>query len=133
MPENSLMAQPISRRTALVGIGGATIALCLGCSSQGSTASSGPVTVAVSEVPVGSGKIIGTFVVTQPQAGTFEAFSATCTHQGFTVQQVTTSAIVCGHHGSTFSLTDGSVITGPAAKSLAKATVTRNGDTLTIS
>jgi Rieske Fe-S protein len=121
----------ISRRTALLGIGGATIAVCLGCSSQ--PAAAGPVTVAVSEVPVGSGKIVGNFVITQPQAGTFEAFSAICTHQGFTVQQVTTTAIVCGHHGSTFSLTDGSVITGPAARPLPKATVTRNGDVLTIS
>lgn len=132
MTTDPVIAQPISRRTALVGIGGATLALCLGCSAQGA-ASSGPVTVAVAEVPVGSGKIIGNFVVTQPQAGTFEAFSAICTHQGFTVQQVTTTAIVCGHHGSTFSLTDGSVVTGPAARPLPKATVTRNGDVLTIS
>ena len=132
MPENPLSPPSISRRTALVGIGGATLALCLGCSAQGA-ASSGPVSVKVSDVPVGSGTIVGGFVVTQPQAGTFEAFNAACTHQGFLVQQVTTSAIVCGRHGSTFALTDGSVITGPAAQSLTKATVTRNGDLLSIS
>ncbi len=132
MLENPSPPASISRRTALVGIGGATLALCLGCSAQGA-ASSGPVTVNVSEVPVGSGTIVGSFVVTQPQAGTFEAFNGACTHQGFIVQQVTTSAIVCGRHGSTYALTDGSVITGPATRPLAKATVTRNGDLLTIS
>ncbi len=132
MPENLLPPQPITRRAALVGIGGATLALCLGCSAQGQ-ASAGPVTVRVTDVPVGSGIIVGGFVVTQPQAGTFEAFNGACTHQGFIVQQVTTSAIVCGRHGSSFALTDGSVITGPAARPLAKATLTRNGDVLTIS
>ncbi|MCE1174907.1 MAG: Rieske (2Fe-2S) protein [Propionibacteriales bacterium] len=132
MPASLPPPPSISRRTALVGIGGATLAFCLGCSAQGA-APSGPVTIKVSDVPVGSGTIVGGFVVTQPQAGTFEAFNGACTHQGFLVQQVTTSAIVCGRHGSTFALTDGSVITGPAARPLAKATVTRNGDQLTIS
>lgn len=121
----------MSRRVALGSVGGVALAICLGCAAQ--PTANGPVTVPVNQIPVGSGKIIGGFVVTQPQAGTFEAFNATCTHQGFTVQQVTTSAIVCGHHGSTFALTDGSVITGPAARPLATATVTRNGDLLTIS
>lgn len=125
------MADVISRRSALVAVGGTALAVCLGCSAQ--PGASTPVTVPVTEIPVGSGKVIGNFVVTQPQAGTFEAFNGACTHQGFIVQQVTTSAIVCGRHGSTFSLADGSVITGPAAKPLAKATVTRSGDTLTIS
>lgn len=127
-----------SRRTALFTIGGTTVAVCLaGCAAAGSggnaSASSGPVTIKASDVPVGSGKIVGTYVVTQATAGTFAAFSYVCTHQGFPVQEVTTAAIVCGRHGSTFALADGSVITGPAATPLTKATVTVNGDSLTIS
>jgi nitrite reductase/ring-hydroxylating ferredoxin subunit len=122
----------VSRRVALASVGGMALAVCLGCANQ-STATTGPVTVAASDIPVGSGKIVGTFVVTQPQAGTFVAFSYLCTHQGLPVQQVTSAAIVCGRHGSSFSLTDGSVVTGPAAKALTPATVTRSGDTLTIS
>lgn len=121
----------ISRRVALSSVGGVALAICLGCTAQ--PEAKGPVTVPVSDVPVGSGMIVDRFVVTQPQPGIFEAFNAACTHQGFIVQQVTTSAIVCGRHGSTFALTDGSVITGPAAQPLAKATITRSGDTLTIS
>jgi len=126
----------LSRRAALIGVGGATLAICLGCSANAestTSTSAGPTTVKAADIPVGSGKIVGEFVVTQPTAGTYEAFSYLCTHQNLPVQQVTTTAIVCGRHGSTFSLTDGSVITGPAAKALTAATVTVSGDTLTIS
>lgn len=125
-----------SRRAALITIGGTTVAVCLtACGASGSgdsTASSGPVSIPTSDVPVGSGRIVGRYVVTQATAGTFAAFSYLCTHQNLPVQQVTDAAIVCGRHGSTFSLADGSVLTGPAAQPLAKATVTVNGDTLTI-
>ena len=126
-----------SRRTVLASAGAGVLALCLGgCAApagQQAGGADGAVTVPVGDVPVGSGKIVGRFVVTQPTQGTFEAFSSTCTHQRLPVQQVTDSAIVCGRHGSTFSLADGSVITGPAEQPLARATVTRNGDTLTLS
>jgi nitrite reductase/ring-hydroxylating ferredoxin subunit len=130
------MADPqLSRRAALIGVGGTTLAFCLGCTTSPNTAgaSSGPASVKAAEIPVGSGKIVGQFVVTQPTAGNYEAFSYLCTHQNLPVQQVTTTAIVCGRHGSTYSLTDGSVITGPAGRGLAKATVVVSGDTLTIS
>lgn len=128
-----------SRRAVLESAGIAAITLCLGgCAAAGSPGSggsggSGPVSVAASDIPVGGGRIVGTFVVTQPTKGTFEAFSYLCTHQNLPVQQVTDAAIVCGRHGSSFSLTDGSVLTGPAASPLTPATVTANGDTLTIS
>ena len=134
-----------SRRALLAATGAGALALCLGgCGSggtpttegggePGSGGSGGGTTVPVADVPLGSGIITGAFVVTQPTEGTFEAFSSACTHQGLRVQQVTDAAIVCGHHGSSFSLADGSVITGPATEALAAATVTRDGDTLTIS
>lgn len=136
-----MTAQPLpTRRTVLNSAGIAAVTLCLGgCAAAGSdsgtsgTASSGPVTVKTSDVPVGSGTIVAPYVVTQPKAGTYEAFSYICTHQGFPVGQVTDAAIVCLHHGSTYSLADGSVLTGPATKALTKATVTVSGDTLTIS
>lgn len=129
-----------SRRAVLVSAGAGVIAVCLGGCTAPTTpgtdtgsGGSGPTTIPVTDIPVGSGRIVGQFVVTQPTEGTFEAFSSTCTHQRLPVQQVTDSAIVCGRHGSTFSLADGSVITGPAAEPLARATVSRTGDTLTIS
>ncbi len=126
-----------SRRVVLSTAGAAAVTFCLaGCAAasgpSGSTAT-GPTTVPASEIPVGGGKIVGSFVVTQPTTGTFEAFGYLCTHQNLPVQQVTDAAIVCGRHGSSFSLADGSVLTGPATKALSRATVTVNGDTLTIS
>jgi len=81
---------------------------------------------------VGGGKIVGSYVVTQPTEGTFEAFSYLCTHQSLPVQEVTDAAIVCGRHGSTYSLADGSVLTGPATKALTKATATVSGETVSV-
>ncbi len=132
MPNPSLP----SRRAVLNSAGLVAITICLGgCSAPGgesSAAPSGPPTIKAAEVPVGGGTIVGQYVVTQPTAGTFEAFSYLCTHQRLPVQQVT-DVIVCGRHGSTFSLADGSVLTGPATTGLTKATVQVDGDSLTIS
>lgn len=125
-----------SRRLVLTGAGGFALAVCLaGCGTPTAavtTAPAGDTTVPAADIPVGSGKIVGNFVVTQPTAGTFAAFSYLCTHQNLPVQQVTEATIICGRHGSTYSISDGSVLTGPATKGLAKATVTKSGDTLTI-
>lgn len=126
-----------SRRVVLATAGAGALAFCLaGCSAApgqpATTSAPGTVTVPVADVPVGAGVIVDGFVVTQPSEGTFAAFGHLCTHQGLPVQQVTDAAIVCGHHGSTFSLADGSVVTGPATRALTEATVTRTGDTLTI-
>jgi nitrite reductase/ring-hydroxylating ferredoxin subunit len=126
----------LSRRTALIAVGGSTLALCLGCSTAPSSAGAsggGAVTIKAAEVPVGSGKIVGQFVVTQPTAGKFEAFGYLCTHQNLPVQEVSNTAIVCGRHGSSYSLTDGSVLTGPATRGLSKATVAVSGDSITVS
>lgn len=129
--------QTPSRRAVLATAGAGALALCLGACSAGGqpTVSSAPstTTVDVADVPIGAGTIVGAFVVTQPTEGSFAAFSYLCTHQVLPVQQVTDAAIVCGRHGSTYSLADGSVLTGPATKALTAATVTRSGDTLTIS
>src|SRR5271166_3097722 len=69
-------------------------------------------------------------VLTQPQAGQFKAFSATCTHQGCTVSDVSGGTINCPCHGSQYNIVDGSVVTGPASQPLPKKTVTLGGDTL---
>jgi Rieske Fe-S protein len=72
-------------------------------------------------------------VVTQPTDGTFQAFNATCTHQGCQVAGVSGDTISCACHGSQYSVADGSVTRGPALRGLAKKTVTVSGDTLTVS
>ena len=76
--------------------------------------------MAAADVPVGGGVILDKekLVVTQPEAGTFKAFSSTCTHQGCTVTKVADGTIDCPCHGSTFSVEDGSVQGGPAPSPL---------------
>jgi Rieske Fe-S protein len=72
-------------------------------------------------------------VVTQPTSGQFKAFSAVCTHQGCIVAKVESGSIVCTCHQSHFSITDGSVQSGPAPSALPSKTVTVNGTSLSVS
>lgn len=132
--------QKISRRhviggAAVAGVGVPLLAACgsgdainaddTSGSAGGGAGTGGPVTLGpTSDVPVGGGKIYpnANIVVTQPTAGTYEAFSATCTHQGCQVSSIS-DTINCACHGSKFSLKDGSVVNGPASQPLEKATV----------
>jgi nitrite reductase/ring-hydroxylating ferredoxin subunit len=116
----------VSRRRALGGaaVGGLALPLLAACgggssggTAQGPSSSGGDpdVLVAAADVPVGGGVVLGdqNVVVTQPQKGTFEGFSATCTHQGCILASVNGGTINCGCHGSRFSITDGSNVAGP--------------------
>jgi Rieske Fe-S protein len=136
----------VTRRAVLAGaaalgigvVGAGALAACVpgaGSTLGGSAPATGPVTVSISDVPVGGGKIFDAqqVVVAQPVAGTFKAFTAVCTHQGCMVTSVRNGQITCPCHGSQFSAADGSVTQGPAIVALPTRTVTRNGDTLTVS
>lgn len=102
-----------------------------GPTAASSSAASKPAGTPVpeSKVPVGGGVVLDspTVVVTQPTAGEFKAFSAICTHQGCTVSGVQGGVIVCPCHGSTFSITDGSVQSGPAPSALPSVKTTVSG------
>jgi Rieske Fe-S protein len=149
------------RRTVLAGIGAAGIAAALaGCGgssgsggtgaqpSAGATSPSSADTgstggdsggsgdaIKTSDIPVGGGKIFDAtnIVVTQPTAGQFKAFSATCTHAGCQVAAVQAGTIRCPCHMSQYSIADGSVKSGPAPRPLPAKTVTVNGDEITVS
>lgn len=87
------------------------------------------VLAATADIAVGSGVVVTTpdnrpVVVVQPEEGTFKAFSATCTHQGTTVNPPTDNVIVCPNHKSEFSAEDGSVIKEPATRPLASIEIT---------
>lgn len=89
--------------------------------------------VAKSEVTEGGGIVVADkYVVTQPASGEYKAFTAICTHQGCVVQGVQNKEIVCACHGSHFSISDGSVISGPAQSALQSYDLTESGSDLVI-
>jgi Rieske Fe-S protein len=105
--------------------------------SQGASASQGgaaaPAALAsTSDVPVGGGKILSDkkIVITQPKAGSFDAFSAVCTHQGCLVGDVSGGTINCPCHGSKFNITNGSVVQGPAASPLPPVSIKVQGTSI---
>jgi Rieske Fe-S protein len=148
------MADQLTRRTTLAGAAGLAAALpvlaACGGGDSGSASASGskttrgagapdsatPGTVvgSTSEIPVGEGKIFGDLnvVVTQPEAGTFKAFSATCTHMGCQVSSVQGGTINCGCHFSKFSVSDGAVEGGPATHPLPDVAITVANDQITL-
>ncbi len=131
----------IDRRSVLraVGVGSAIVAAAPLLSACGGTSSAGGGATAVqtqkvpvASVPLGSGVIADGTVVVQPTAGTFLAFDGTCPHQGCTVSRIESGLIVCGCHGSRFSIKDGSVQQGPAQQGLAKRSASVSGDQVVI-
>jgi len=149
-----------SRRTLLACAGAACVAALAGCSrynsnnggiaasqpaqsssppaasnnpSSGATASNGPPVLAMTaDIPVGGGKILGNkkIVITQPKAGSFDAFTAVCTHAGCTVGTVAGGTINCLCHGSKFSIANGSVVNGPATSPLAPVSIKVHGTSI---
>jgi Rieske Fe-S protein len=88
-----------------------------------------------SDIPVGGGKVYAdkNVVVTQPTAGQYKAFSATCTHQGCFVHDVSDGTINCACHGSKFHVADGSVAKGPATAPLPPQNISVSGEQVTLS
>jgi Rieske Fe-S protein len=104
-----------------------------GQSSSPQSASGQPPSLALtSDVPVGGGKILADkkIVITQPRAGSFQAFTAVCTHQGCTVSSVSGGTVNCPCHGSKFSIANGSVVTGPAPSALAPVSIKVQGTSI---
>jgi Rieske Fe-S protein len=88
----------------------------------GPTASSGAGTerlAALADVPDGGGIVLSDKRVVVTRTGEeVHAFSATCTHQGCTVDGVTDGGITCPCHGSVFDAATGEVLQGPASAPL---------------
>ena len=146
--DQPILAPGTTRRALLLGagaIGAAGVLAACGSSSptttnpgnggNGGGAPASPQPVKVSDVPVGGGAIFAdqNFVVTQPAAGQFKAFSATCTHEQCLVSRIQGDKIICPCHGSQYNIADGSVAVGPATRPLPARTATVTGDTITVS
>ena len=131
----------ISRRAVAVGtcvVAGAALAGCTTYDTSveppktgepTATEAAGTKIAATADVPVGGGVVVKAdkVVVTQPTKGEFKGFSAVCTHQGCLVSAVAGGTINCTCHGSKFSITDGSVVAGPAKAPLGDARVAVDG------
>lgn len=105
-----------------------------GSGDAGSGGAGSGALASTSEIPVGGGKVFAAekVVVTQPAAGKFKAFSAICTHQQCTVDQVANGTIDCPCHGSEFSVRNGSVVAGPAPSPLPEKSITVAGGKITL-
>ena len=78
-----------------------------------------------SDIPVGGGAVFPDrrVVVTRPAPGEFRGFGIVCTHDGCELDRVADGTINCPCHGSRYSITDGSVVQGPARTGLRRETV----------
>jgi Rieske Fe-S protein len=104
-----------------------------GASASGAAGGNAPAALAsTSQVPVGGGTILTAkkIVITQPQSGTFKAFTAVCTHAGCTVGSVSGGTINCPCHGSRFNIANGAVVNGPAASPLAAISIKVQGTSI---
>jgi len=146
-----------SRRTVLAGACAACAATLAGCARYGTSqglagapagapaygpptsagtgsagGSAANVLASTAEIPVGGGKILTAqkIVITQPQAGTYHAFTAICTHLGCIVNSVSGGTINCPCHGSKYSIVNGSVVNGPAPLPLAAVSIKVEGTSI---
>ncbi|WOP17669.1 Rieske (2Fe-2S) protein [Raineyella sp. LH-20] len=133
------------RRTVFTLAGGLAVAAPLGLSACSADPTGGnartrtknnrQLRVKKSDVPVGSGVIYPDdgYVITQPVAGQFEAFSDVCSHAGCPVRQITPDhRIHCLCHNSYFAVADGKVLEGPAPTGLTRATFAEEGDEIVV-
>jgi len=112
--------------------GSSTAATPAGSTSAAASPNGPPVLASTTDIPVGGGKILTDkkIVITQPQAGSFKAFTAVCTHQGCIVGTVSGGTINCPCHGSKFSIANGSVVNGPATSPLAPVGIKVQGTSI---
>nr|WP_295643915.1 Rieske (2Fe-2S) protein [uncultured Corynebacterium sp.] len=115
----------ISRRGFLKSAAAVTATTAAGavlaaCGSQSDAAK-----VAQSDIPVGGAVISGEWVVAQPQAGQFVAYSNVCPHAQGVIDKIekegTRTVAVCPKHQSKFDVTTGDVVAGPSRDGLKPA------------
>ncbi|MCZ9310173.1 Rieske (2Fe-2S) protein [Corynebacterium uberis] len=125
--DSTALNRPCSRRLFLAAtastFAGAVLAAC----------GSGPrEEVAAADVPVGSAIIVGDFIIAQPTAGEYKAYSTRCPHQKNRISKVEGDIVRCTAHNSKFSIVDGDVVDGPARTGMETADLKVKGDQLSV-
>ncbi|WP_424214349.1 Rieske (2Fe-2S) protein [Streptomyces sp. BI20] len=137
-------SQPAARRTVLKGAaalaGAAGVGVTLtACNPQTNSGGNTPATPTApvdlgpaSEIPVGGAKLYreDKLVVTRPEEGRYQAFSAQCTHAGCVLDKIVEKQGNCPCHGSRFDLATGKPVAGPATDPLPEVPVKVQGGTL---
>lgn len=90
------------------------------------------VEVAAADVPVDSAAIFDGFIIAQPTAGTYVAYSQACPHQRNPITEVEGDTVRCTAHNSVFNLSDGSVVSGVARDPLIPAKLEQEGGRLNV-
>ena len=141
-----LNQEGLSRRTMMAGLAGTGVGVLAACgsgsgvdaagsgdsspASEGSSPGGDGPLAATGDIEVGGAVFLEepSVVITQPAQGEFHAFSRVCTHQGCPVVDLVEGNIHCNCHGSMFSATDGSPVSGPATAPLAAFEISVDGD-----
>jgi len=109
----------VTRQSSAVDPAAAAGANGYGPAADGGGAGGGSPLAEVADLPDGGGLVLGDqHVVLVRDGEEVHGLSATCTHQGCTVGDVTDGRILCPCHGSVFDAATGDVVTGPATSPL---------------
>ncbi|MEI8231806.1 MAG: Rieske (2Fe-2S) protein [Actinomycetes bacterium] len=122
----------LSRRNFFSGIAVAAGSLGLTALATSAQAASKKYKVCETKaIKVGGGSIFNIsaaggiqIMITQPKAGVFRAFNPACTHQGYRLNSISGTNIICPIHRAQFDTTTGNVTRGPAQIPLQKYTLT---------
>lgn len=89
---------------------------------------------AIGEGELGAFEVGGTRIAVANVEGTFYAFNDTCTHEECSLADgdLEGTNVVCPCHGSSFDVTNGRVVTGPAAEPVESYQVKVEGEELQI-
>ena len=108
----------LSRRVFLKGAVAVTATSAAGAVLAACGSKDDAATVSQADIPVGGAIVSGSWVVAQPQAGQFVAYSNVCPHAQGIIDKVekdgTRTVAVCSKHQSKFDVATGDVVAGPS-------------------
>lgn len=118
--------RPCSRRLFLLGTATTFAGALVACGSSEQN-------IPQQDVPVGSAVIVGEYIIAQPTAGEYKAYTTVCPHQGRQISEISGTEAICHAHKSHFDLATGEPVAGPARAPLEEVPLQSDGDSLRVS